>query len=100
MYLDLQEIDVHYFCVFDRDHKTLFVSDARGRIFSWIVSDNPGRTNVDHWIQVETVGACKDCLIRFLFAERCCHLYSMSYYRVSVYIPFRVSCSSQLSEKC
>lgn len=55
---------------FFRDHKTVFVGDARGRIFSWIVSDNPGRTNADHWIKDETVGACKDCSIRFSFAER------------------------------
>ncbi|CAF3844508.1 unnamed protein product [Rotaria magnacalcarata] len=36
----------------------------------WIVSDSPGRTNADHWIKDETVGACKDCSIRFSFAER------------------------------
>ncbi|CAF0758317.1 unnamed protein product [Rotaria sordida] len=53
-----------------KDHKTVFVGDARGRIFSWTVSDNPGRTNADHWIKDETVGACKDCSIRFSFAER------------------------------
>ncbi|CAF4232817.1 unnamed protein product, partial [Rotaria sp. Silwood2] len=53
-----------------KDHKTLFVGDARGRIFSWTVSDNPGRTNADHWIKDETVDACKDCSIRFSFAER------------------------------
>ncbi|CAF1017714.1 unnamed protein product [Adineta ricciae] len=53
-----------------KDHKSLYIGDARGRIFSWIVSDNPGRTNADHWIKDETVGACKDCSIRFSFAER------------------------------
>lgn len=53
-----------------RDHKSLYVGDARGRIFNWIVSDSPGRTNADHWIKDETVGACKDCSIRFSFAER------------------------------
>lgn len=53
-----------------KDHKTLYVGDARGRIFSWIVSDNPGRTHADHWIKDETVDACKDCAIRFSFAER------------------------------
>ncbi|CAF4901450.1 unnamed protein product, partial [Rotaria sp. Silwood1] len=53
-----------------KDHKILYVGDARGRIFSWTVSDNPGRTNADHWIKDETVGACKDCSIRFSFAER------------------------------
>jgi hypothetical protein len=59
-----------FFVLFYRDHKTLFIGDARGRIFNWIVSDNPGRTNADHWIKDETVGACKDCSIRFSFAER------------------------------
>jgi len=53
-----------------KDHKTLFVGDSRGRIFSWVVSDNPGRTNADHWIKDDAAGACKDCSIRFTFAER------------------------------
>jgi hypothetical protein len=61
---------INFIFRFSRDHKTLYVGDARGRIFSWIVSDNPGRTHADHWIKDETVGACKDCSIRFSFAER------------------------------
>ncbi len=36
---------VHYrVCVFPlRDHRRLYVGDARGRIFSWTVSDNSGK---------------------------------------------------------
>ena len=36
-----------------KDHKIVYVGDERGRIFSWSVPDNPGRTIADHWVKDE-----------------------------------------------
>ena len=35
-----------------KDHKTLFVGDDRGRVFSWCVGQKPGAGFVDHWVKV------------------------------------------------
>ena len=36
-----------------KDHKIVYVGDEQGRIFSWSVPDNPGRTIADHWVKDE-----------------------------------------------
>ena len=53
-----------------RDHKTVYVGDGRGRIFSWTVTDQPGRVAADHWMKDEGVESCPVCNVRFSFAER------------------------------
>ena len=43
---------VHYrICLLPlRDHRRLYVGDARGRIFSWTVSDNSGKIFIVIWV--------------------------------------------------
>ncbi|ESO89055.1 hypothetical protein LOTGIDRAFT_154132 [Lottia gigantea] len=53
-----------------RDHKTVFVGDARGRIFNWTVTDQPGRVVADHWMKDEGVDSCLSCNVKFSFSER------------------------------
>ncbi|XP_052816149.1 WD repeat and FYVE domain-containing protein 3-like isoform X4 [Mya arenaria] len=52
-----------------RDHKTVYVGDAKGRIFSWTVTDQPGRV-VDHWVRDDVAETCMQCGIRFSLTER------------------------------
>ncbi|XP_042903173.1 WD repeat and FYVE domain-containing protein 3 isoform X2 [Parasteatoda tepidariorum] len=53
-----------------RDHKTVYVGDARGRVFSWSVTDKPGRGLADHWVRDEGGDNCTACGVRFSFSER------------------------------
>ena len=53
-----------------RDHKTVFVGDGRGRVWSWSVSDQQKRTVADHWVKDESVFGCVACGVRFTFSER------------------------------
>ncbi|XP_047001362.1 WD repeat and FYVE domain-containing protein 3 [Schistocerca americana] len=53
-----------------RDHRAVFVGDARGRVFSWSVSDQPGRTVADHWVKDEGTDTCAGCGVRFTLYER------------------------------
>lgn len=47
-----------------KDHKTLFVGDARGRVFSWSVAEQPGRGIADHWLKDEGADQCVGCHVR------------------------------------
>lgn len=38
-----------------KDHKTLYVGDARGRVFSWSVTEQPNRGMADHWLKDEGI---------------------------------------------
>ncbi|UYV62149.1 WDFY3 [Cordylochernes scorpioides] len=51
-----------------KHHKSVYVGDVRGRVFSWSVTDQPGRA--DHWVRDEGSDACQACSVRFSFAER------------------------------
>uniref|UniRef100_T1KMA3 WD repeat and FYVE domain-containing protein 3 n=1 Tax=Tetranychus urticae TaxID=32264 RepID=T1KMA3_TETUR len=51
-----------------KDNKTIFVGDARGRIFSWSVSE--GRGLGDHWVKDEIVEYCAQCNVKFTFSGR------------------------------
>lgn len=51
-----------------KDHRTVFVGDARGRLFSWSVSE--GRGMSDHWVKDDLVESCTNCGIKFTFSER------------------------------
>ena len=48
----------------------MYVGDAKGRIFNWTVTDQPGKAIADHWMKDEGAESCKQCGIRFSFAER------------------------------
>jgi hypothetical protein len=53
-----------------KDNRTIYVGDARGRLFSWTVNENPGRQRADHWQKDDVVDACKTCNLKFTFSER------------------------------
>jgi hypothetical protein len=95
-----------------KDHRTLYVGDERGRVFSWVVSNKPGKGFVDHWVRDDTTDSCQDCKVRFTIYERrhhcrnCGRLYcsSCSRYqadipRLSIHQPVRVcrACFTELN---
>ncbi|XP_036321880.1 WD repeat and FYVE domain-containing protein 3 isoform X2 [Rhagoletis pomonella] len=53
-----------------KDHKILYVGDARGRIFSWSVTEQPGRGVADHWLKDEVTDQCVKCHVKFNLYER------------------------------
>ncbi|XP_032825005.2 WD repeat and FYVE domain-containing protein 3 isoform X1 [Petromyzon marinus] len=53
-----------------KDQSRVLVGDARGRVFSWAVSESPGRTAADHWVRDEGGDACAACAARFSITER------------------------------
>ncbi|KAL2720725.1 WD repeat and FYVE domain-containing protein 3-like isoform X1 [Vespula squamosa] len=53
-----------------RDHRTVYVGDTRGRVFSWSVCEQPGRTVADHWLKDEGADTCVGCGVRFNLYER------------------------------
>ena len=64
-----------------RDHRTILVGDARGRVFSWSVPDQPGRAVADHWVRDDGSDGCAYCQVKFSIYERrhhcrnCGHLF-------------------------
>ncbi|CAH0558995.1 unnamed protein product [Brassicogethes aeneus] len=52
-----------------KDHRSVFVGDTRGRVFSWSVCDVPGRA-ADHWLKDEGADVCHSCAIKFTIYER------------------------------
>uniref|UniRef100_A0A3P9L505 WD repeat and FYVE domain containing 3 n=1 Tax=Oryzias latipes TaxID=8090 RepID=A0A3P9L505_ORYLA len=53
-----------------KDHSKILVGDGRGRVFSWSVSEQPGRSAADHWVKDELVDSCSACTVRFSLTER------------------------------
>nr|XP_033770548.1 WD repeat and FYVE domain-containing protein 3 isoform X3 [Geotrypetes seraphini] len=53
-----------------KDHSRILVGDSRGRVFSWSVSDQPGRSAADHWVKDEGGDCCSGCAVRFSLTER------------------------------
>ncbi|XP_068089612.1 WD repeat and FYVE domain-containing protein 3 isoform X2 [Hyperolius riggenbachi] len=53
-----------------KDHSRILVGDSRGRVFSWSVSDQPGRSAADHWVKDEGMDSCSGCGVRFSLTER------------------------------
>ncbi|KAF6208268.1 hypothetical protein GE061_016722 [Apolygus lucorum] len=51
-----------------KDHRVVYVGDARGRVFSWSVADQPGRA--DHWLKDDGAEACNSCKVKFSIYER------------------------------
>jgi len=76
-----------------KDHRTLFVGDERGRVFSWVVSNKPGKGFVDHWMRDDMTDSCHDCKVRFTIYERrhhcrnCGRLYCSACSRYQAEIP-------------
>ncbi|OTF79720.1 blue cheese-like protein, partial [Euroglyphus maynei] len=52
-----------------KDHRNLFIGDARGRIFCWSVNENKNLA-ADHWIKDDVAINCTSCSIRFSITER------------------------------
>uniref|UniRef100_A0A8C6TMU2 FYVE-type domain-containing protein n=1 Tax=Neogobius melanostomus TaxID=47308 RepID=A0A8C6TMU2_9GOBI len=53
-----------------KDHSKVLVGDGRGRVFSWSVSEQPGRSAADHWVKDEGGDSCSGCSVRFSLTER------------------------------
>jgi hypothetical protein len=53
-----------------KDHRTIYVGDEKGRVFSWSVSSRPGKGMVDHWMKDEHSESCVDCKVKFTIYER------------------------------
>lgn len=56
-----------------KDHKTVYVGDAKGHIHSWVVGEGGGGRSglLEHWTGKDDAGDhCHDCHVRFSFAER------------------------------
>ncbi|KAK9506438.1 hypothetical protein O3M35_008379 [Rhynocoris fuscipes] len=51
-----------------RDHRVVYVGDARGRVFSWSVAEQPGRA--DHWLKDDGAEDCTACHVKFSIYER------------------------------
>ncbi|KAM3726430.1 WD repeat and FYVE domain-containing protein [Dirofilaria immitis] len=52
-----------------RDHRTLFVGDSVGRVWSWQIGDEVG-ARADHWVQDPSRNSCTQCMQKFSLAER------------------------------
>ena len=48
----------------------MYVGDAKGRVYSWSVTDQPGRVIADHWVKDEGTDSCVACNVKFSFSER------------------------------
>lgn len=71
LYLTGPELSWSCFCFFSsRDHSRILIGDGRGRVFSWSVSDQPGRSAADHWVKDEGGDSCSGCAVRFSLTER------------------------------
>lgn len=61
-----------------KDHKSVFVGDARGRIFAWSVANDSSNNGLsggrgtmqDHWIRDDSVTNCQGCRVKFSVTER------------------------------
>ena len=69
-----------------KDHRTVFVGDARGRVFSWSVSE--GRGMSDHWVKDDLVESCTNCGTKFTFSERRHHCRNCGHVFCSKYVNF------------
>ncbi|XP_053688917.1 WD repeat and FYVE domain-containing protein 3 isoform X2 [Sabethes cyaneus] len=97
------------------DHRTIFVGDARGRIFSWSVTDQVGRNTGAGWLKDGRAETCVGCNTGFnrqerkiyckncgqQFCSKCCHV-EPGLFNLRIRIPARICnvCYSQLKETC
>lgn len=59
-----------YLVFYCRDHRTVYIGDARGRVFTWNVVEQPGKGVADHWLKDEGAEQCNLCEVRFSLYER------------------------------
>ena len=77
--------DPEHFHLF-RDHRTVLVGDARGRVHSWSVTDVSGRSIADHWLRDDAADSCTKCRVKFTLTERrhhcraCGHVFCSRYF--------------------
>ncbi len=69
-YLHLVSFQNLFLCLHRRDHRTVLVGDARGRVHSWSISDVSGRSIADHWLKDDAGEFCGQCRIKFSLTER------------------------------
>ncbi|XP_055626947.1 WD repeat and FYVE domain-containing protein 3 isoform X3 [Toxorhynchites rutilus septentrionalis] len=95
------------------DHRTVFVGDARGRIFSWNTADQPGKVVTNNWIRDGSSDHCVGCHVRYSryerrnicrncgqeFCSKCCYFES-AIFQLRIRMPGRVckTCYSQLKD--
>lgn len=50
-----------------KDNRTIYVGDSKGRVYTWVCTENPGKTRADHWMRDEVVETCKNkkCNVKF-----------------------------------
>jgi len=53
-----------------KDNKTIFVGDARGRIFNWSVAEAKALIGKDHLLKEDATEVCTQCNVKFTFSER------------------------------
>jgi len=55
-----------------KDNRTIYVGDSRGRVYTWVCTENPGKTRADHWMRDEVVETCKNnkCSVKFTLNVR------------------------------
>ncbi|XP_050428058.1 WD repeat and FYVE domain-containing protein 3 [Adelges cooleyi] len=53
-----------------KDHRTVYIGDARGRVFTWNVVEQPGKGVADHWLKDEGSEQCNLCEVKFSLYER------------------------------
>jgi WD repeat and FYVE domain-containing protein 3 len=94
-----------------KDNKSIYVGDSRGRVYSWICTETPGKVRADNWERDSHVDGCRHCRVKFSFSERkhhcrncggifCnnCSRYRVEIPRLNIFKPSRVcqSCFSQI----
>eukprot|EP00095_Tigriopus_kingsejongensis_P009945 maker-scaffold981_size73921-snap-gene-0.19 protein:Tk09945 transcript:maker-scaffold981_size73921-snap-gene-0.19-mRNA-1 annotation:"low quality protein: wd repeat and fyve domain-containing protein 3" len=53
-----------------KDHRSIYVGDDKGRVFSWSVTSKPGKGMADHWCKDEGSESCVGCGVKFTIYER------------------------------
>ncbi|KAK6633574.1 hypothetical protein RUM44_004181 [Polyplax serrata] len=97
-----------------KEQRTVYVGDTRGRVFSWSVAEQPGRTMADHWLRDEGAESCVGCRVKFNIYERkhhcrncgqvfCskCSRFESEIFKLKILKPVRVcqTCHKSLKQK-
>ena len=67
------------------------MGDAKGRVFSWTVTDQPGRVVADHWMKDEGMDGCVSCGVKFSFSERRHHCRNCGQLFCSKFVLFKTN---------
>uniref|UniRef100_A0A915IQ12 FYVE-type domain-containing protein n=1 Tax=Romanomermis culicivorax TaxID=13658 RepID=A0A915IQ12_ROMCU len=52
------------------DHKSVFVGDSRGRVWTWTIGEGNTGGRADHWFQDPSRNSCAQCHQKFSLTER------------------------------